>query len=259
MIGGTSNNKSYSLYTGLTPVKVITCNPTTEQYKEITGLDRQMNNNILDFSGTKYRKLSFLCHSEELGYRMLDILISKELVTSREGKKRFIDALGNCTHYAVNKEAITSNSKMSWIQEPLREMRKGEDSLYELLKALVSYNSRSEGAQWEKDMTDNGYDFDKFMDGDVSMINKVLEHAKDRMVTVMACVKTVTKDNETKSYQEIYSESSLFFSYNGSISDYAKSMTAKFLDSQNVKRDCSVDFTKYVASEQPVVENKVPF
>jgi len=234
------------LFTGLHPVQLIKANPTLKEFNKLTGFERErdFNYDIVELGETKYRPIEFLVYSEETGFNTLRILFSLDNVTNRDGNKFvFVDSLGQFTYYALNKEDVLNNPKVTWHTDDMRNATKGEEALFILLQSLIRYNPKSEGAAWMKDLTNAGYKPEAiFKQGDMSCLNDIIDYANSHgnKVVVPFCV----RETDSGNYQDILTARNCFYWDVPDLSS-AEERFANELADMTPNRICGVKFQQF--------------
>lgn len=206
-IGGSGVEfSSYTPYVGLGVVRPLMANPTNEDYERITGkkcpysLSYELYKNQ---EGDTFFPIRLLVEVQETGrYEFLQFYISNRPRVSQSGKMLFVNQLGEFA-WGASMDALRQNERMDWFTkhefEPACE---GIRVLYTMLQALVKYDSRSNEADWLRNMVDyrctGQYLFERM---DVSGLNELLDwcNKQDHAVICLFAVKESEKDG--KKYQ----------------------------------------------------------
>lgn len=234
-----------AVFTGVVDALPLRFNPTKSEIIEIKGIPDDKSDKIQEPSyvnvvtrndGKKESKLQLLMsiHPNELlcktidddgnvfiekkynddHYFTVDIFMSKEFEVSQAGNFRFINESLQST-WAKSLDDIKANKKMDWFDvSSARQAKKGEVQLYNLLYAWYnksgSKDSPIKGFKLGEDPSET---FDEIVDGDVSILNEMLEEGGSsrkyfshddgslRKIAVLLGVKASEKtDNEGNFY-----------------------------------------------------------
>lgn len=194
----------FTIHTGLTNVKVVAVNPTTSEYKALTGRDRDMKYDLI--GEDKLRPIKFIIHNDKIGYQDLDILLGSSEKIASTGSKKFMNEKGVVT-WAQSEDAITSNPKMAWFGAPVNTLKVNEESIHVLLQALCQYNQRDDDAQWTTDLSNAGFNPDLLYAGNVDVLRQFITYYANNHITVALGVRS-TEEND---YQRVITNGSPFY------------------------------------------------
>jgi len=233
LIGGTSTGGgSRKLFTGFADFNVVAVNPTSKEFNDIVGYERDMDYSPREFSDSKFSVVRFLLHNEKVGYVTKDILIGNQPITNADGNKfRFVDTKGQMSFYATDTEEVLK--KASFHTPQMRKMMSGENTLFEFLQSLVNYYSGNDNANFLGDMEGLGYSPENIFNGQIQSLKTIVEGYSNNTVTCLCSVRSTEKG----SYQDV----ERYFYPN-------KSRAVKDLDEYNrnrIKNDYTIEFQEY--------------
>lgn len=223
-IGGSGSvpTGNFNLYTGLGVLKVLTVNPTGDEYEKITGHKLPFDlkyDELKDSKDRTIRKLRFLCKNVKMDfYVFVDFFIGTVPITDKTGKKfKFIDRLGRISYFIDDLQNISP--KFEFDQASARKLYLGEDVLTVFLQRLAGYDSRQKDANWIQDMKNLGLSYDNIYKYKLDPLKALLTEFADNdwYVTMLLVVNTVEKDTEKgkeiKNYQAVEINENIIYSH----------------------------------------------
>lgn len=235
MFGGErATTSTFKYYTGLGTIKLGAVNPTKEELSKLLGRDIswevQYNLRENSLNGRMERPITFWVTSDMMEnpfYVPLTFLLSNEVVTSQSGKTRFVDKLGQTTYYADSVDVINNNPKVTWLDnDSLESLHYGEENIYNFMQKLIRYSPKAPGANWRKDLQDNGMTFESLYNGDIEGLKRFVGYTiiNDYTIIGMFVVSKRTSFNDNgeeviKLRQDVLSNTDTFFPNYGKIDD----------------------------------------
>lgn len=197
-----TQQQEYTKKTGLFEANVIAINPSAEEYKDVLGMDLKEDSKVLEYLGTSKdgnTNLRVDVWLEELKnkdkFKVTFFLENKEKENKDQTKKQYINSIGSCSW------ADDINNLPTWFAaRECRVANVGEEELYNFLRTWL-------GALDYRDAeTTLSLDWKKMMKGNVKGLQEQIDGEWCTPVVALATVKTVIKDDESKSYQGIYNK-----------------------------------------------------
>lgn len=206
MIGGKDSKKDvggFSMYTGLGAIQLLAANPTTEEYKAITGKDPYLDLDYTKRDGYNddtVRPLNFLYKRVvDSTYGLLAISLSNKVVASKTGKNKFVDSVGRVSYYLDSVNKISPKFKFD--AENCRKVFYGEEQYLQIVKCLFRYSPTSPEANLLADLQENEADIKSIYSGNYKGINKLIKSLdpQDFGISVLFTVKS----KEENFYQRV--------------------------------------------------------
>jgi hypothetical protein len=195
----------YSKKVGLFEANVIAVNPTTEEYKEILGMDLKEDSRATEYLGESQDGKTTLRVDfwlEEVKnkdkFKVTFFLENKEKVNKDGTKKQYINNVGVCSW------SDDANNLPQWFSK--REYRVafvGEEELYNFMRTWLG------NLDYREAETTLQLEWKSLMKGNVKAIKEQVGGEFSTSVVALATVKTVVKDEETKQYQGVYNKAFL--------------------------------------------------
>jgi len=195
-----NNFESEDLTIGFGTYSVIAVNPSSEEYKEVTGKDLQEGSKATEYlgeskDGNTSLRIDFWGEDVKTKKKrkVTFFLENKEKTNKDATKKQYINTLGSCSW------ADDPNNLPDWFKK--REYRVafvGEEDLYNFMRTWLGKLDFKDAEtilslEWKKLMKGNVKDLKDQIGGEFQVPFVWLNE-----------VKTVEKDGETKEYQAIY-------------------------------------------------------
>lgn len=227
------DNKEFAKKVGLFEAEVVTINPTTEEYKDILGMDLKEDSKATEYLSKNVDGNSVLrvdVWLEEIKnkdkFKVTFFLENKQKENKDATKKQYINAVGMCTW------ADDENNLPSWFSgREYRVAYVGEEDLYNFLRTwLGNLDLRDAEStlqiEWSKLMKGNVRDLKDQVGG---------EYATN--VVALAAIKTVEKEDGPKEYQTIYNKAFLpaYALKNFRLLDYGSEETLRTLRAKKSK------------------------
>lgn len=202
-IGGKKRENQFdnTRYVGLAEVKVIAINPSTEEYKELLGIELKEESKATEYigeskDGNTTLRVDVWVEAAKLKGKKDKItffLEDKQKINKEGTKTQYINALGSCSW------ADDPNNLPDWfVKRDYRIAYNGEEELYNCLRTWLGnldYRDAETVLQleWKSLMKGNVKDIKSQVGGEYSV-----------PFVGLYTVKTVEKDGEVKEYQSIY-------------------------------------------------------
>lgn len=222
-IGGKVRENQFdnTKHVGLAEVKVITINPSAEEYKDILGIELKDDSKATEYigesrDGNNTLRVDIWVECPKLKGKKDKItffLEDKQKINKEGTKTQYINSLGSCSW------ADDPNNLPDWfLKREYRIAYNGEEELYNCLKTWfgkLDFKDADALLQFE---------WKKLMKGNVSEIKSEIGGAYTVPFVALYTVKTVTKDDEVKEYQSIYNKAFLpsYALKNFRLIDYSK-------------------------------------
>ena len=200
--GNKREEKEFSgsiLSVGLFEGSVICVNPSTEEYKELLGIELKEDSKATEYLGesrdgnTSLRVSVWLEDIKtEKRFNVSFFLEDKIRTNKDETKKQYINTIGICAW------ADDPNNLPLWFtKRDYREAHSGEEELYTFLRNWLALDYSDENTILE-------LDWRKLMRGNVKELQEQVEGSFAKNVVAMATVISKEKDGEVREYQSIY-------------------------------------------------------
>jgi hypothetical protein len=185
---------------GLFEAEVIAINPTTEEYKEVLGIDLPENSKATEYLGESRDKNTYLRIDVWLKdiksgdkFKVTFFLEDKERENKDGSKKQYINNVGKCAW------AADPNLLSEWFaKRDYRVAYVGEEEFYEFLRTwLGKLDFMKENAVLQAD-------WKKLMKGNVSELKSQVDGAYSTNIGALATIIMKEKDGENKEYQGVY-------------------------------------------------------
>ncbi len=205
-IGGkkreSNNLPEFTKKVGLFEAKVIAVNPTTEEYKDILGMELKEDSKAVEYlgesqDGNKTLRLDFWL--EEIKSKdkfKVTFFLENKIRENKEGTKRqYINTVGTTSW------ADDPNNLLDWFTaRDYRVAFVGEEELYEFMKVWLG------NLDYKDKETTLQLDFKKLMNGNVRDIKAQIDGEWSTPVVALATIVTREKDGEMKEYQGVYNK-----------------------------------------------------
>lgn len=229
-----TNSEGFAKKVGLFEAKVLTINPSIEEYKELLGIELKEDSKSAEYLGTSTDGNTFLkidvwlqAVKSDDRFRVTFFLEDKEREKKDSTKKQYINEVGTCSW------SEDPNDLPQWFSE--REYRVafvGEEALYNFLKTWLSE------LDYRKAETTLQIEWKKLMKGNVKDLRDQIDGEWCSNLVALATIKVKegeTKEGETKEYQTVYNKAFLpsYCLKNFRLIDY---MNPKVLDGIKAKK-----------------------
>lgn len=199
------DGKDFAKKVGLFEAEVVAINPTTEEYKDILGMDLKEDSKATEYLSKNQDGNTILrvdVWLEEVKskdkYKTTFFLENKEKENKDATKKQYINSVGMCTW------SDDENNLPEWFNK--REYRVayvGEEDLYNFLRTWMG-NLDLRDAESTLQI-----EWSKLMKGNVKDLRSQVGGEFATNVVALAAIKTVEKDGESKEYQTVYNKAFL--------------------------------------------------
>lgn len=200
-------------YVGLTEVKVISVNPSPEEYEKITGVKPKEDSKLFEYlgesnDGNPYVRIDFWL--EELKKRQRDgeevnekfkvtfFLEDKERINKDETRNQYINTIGVCSW------GTSEDDLPDWFKErEYREAKVGEEDLYNFVKMWLNkldYKSKETVLE---------LDWKRLIRGNLKELRDQIEGEWSGSFVILATIDTSEKDGSPVAYQKIYNRAFL--------------------------------------------------
>ena len=213
IVGNSRQVKEFDnqLMVGLAEVKILCVNPSTEEYKEILGIELKEDSKATEYlgeskDGNTTLRVNFWVEDikTEKKFSLNYFLEDKERTNKDNTKQQYINNIGICSW------ADDVNNLPQWFtKRDYREAHVGEEELYSFLRTWINIDYTLENAELE-------LNWKKLMRGRVDEIKELIEHDADPNikpenkltgnVVILATVVSKERDGEYKEYQGVYKE-----------------------------------------------------
>jgi hypothetical protein len=203
-IGGkVRENKEFGqLLVGLGEFKVILVNPSTEEYKEVLGIDLKEESKAAEYlgeskEGNRTARIDIWVENIKTQKRdkIVFFLEDKKRENKDKTKNQYINNLGVCSW------ADDVNNLPEWFaKRDYREAYNGEEEFYSFLRTwLGKLDLRDAEATLQ-------LEWKRLIKGDVRDVKSQIDGEFSTTFVGLYTVKTVDKDGESKQYQAIYNK-----------------------------------------------------
>jgi len=188
---------------GMVEVGVIAINPSTEEYKDVLGIELKEESKAAIYlgesnDGNNYLRVDFWLQAtdeEVKPFKVSFFLEDKNRMNKDETKQQYINNIGICS-WGENEENLPS-----WFaKREYRNAYSGEEDFYGLLRSWLG------GLDYREDDTELQLSWKDLMKGKVQDLRDLIggEYAVDFIA--MATVIIKGEDEDTKEYQGIYNK-----------------------------------------------------
>jgi hypothetical protein len=200
-----SSQDSIAKKVGLFEAKVIAINPTTEEFKDVLGIDLKEESKATEYIGTSRDGNTFVRvdiwleeNKNKDKFKVTFFLEDKERENKDATKKQYINNIGKCTW------ADDPNNLPDWFtNRDNRVAFVGEEELYEFLRTWLGE------LDYTKETTVLQLEWKKLMKGNLKDLKDQVNGAYCTNVVALATITTKMKDGENKEYQSIYNKAFL--------------------------------------------------
>lgn len=190
---------------GLFEARVLTINPTLEEYKDILNIELKEDSKAVEYLGTSNegnKTLRVDVWLEDVKskdkFKVAFFLEDKEKENRDGTKKQYINAVGSCAW------ADDPNNLADWFtSRDYRVAFVGEEDLYNFLRTWLG------NLDYRDAETTLQIDWKKLMKGNVKDMKDQIGGELATTFVALATVKTVLKGEETKEYQGVYNKAFL--------------------------------------------------
>lgn len=190
---------------GLFEARVIAINPTTEEFKDVLGIELSEDSKATEYLGVNNNKNTYLrvdVWLEEVKnkdrFKVTFFLEDKERENKDATKKQYLNTVGK-TAWAAD-----ANSLPEWFaKRDYRVAYVGEEELYEFLRTWLGE------LDYTKDSTVLQLDWRKLMKGNVKDLKDQVNGAYCTNVVALATITVKQKDGENKEYQSVFNKAFL--------------------------------------------------
>lgn len=208
-IGGnkreSTQQQEYTKKIGLFEAKVLTINPSAEEYLDVLGIELKDGSKATDYlgessDGNTTLRVDFWLQEVKSGEKLkVNFFLENKLKVNKDDtKKQFINNIGT-TSWASDENLLPD-----WFKgRDYRQAYVGEEELYGFLRTWLGnldYRDASTVLQ---------LDWKTLMKGNVKDIKQQVDGEYCTNVVALATIKTVEKDGEIKEYQNVYNKAFL--------------------------------------------------
>ena len=209
--GKVRENKEFVKETGFFEAQVMCINPDRERLEKLLGTQLEKDPEYLGEDDKGRTKLNIVVWLKDvktnrfksLRFFLRDV-IRENVVKEGEDKpkkKQYINNIG-ATSWADKESNL-----LDWFKErPYRLAHEGEEELYNFVVNWLS------GLEVKEASAVLSFDWNKLMRGNVKEISEQIGgpyESEDRTLVCLSTVRTVTKDGETKEYEQVYNRAFL--------------------------------------------------
>lgn len=208
----TREASSRKLFTGFAPVQIIAVNPTAAELNNILGIS-DAKEPVYEKDDTMRLDFWYVNHPESKTEMRgkFSLWVNNESRVSQSGKNQYIDNYTK-TAWATNLAGLSemmsgwdANRKLD--MKSVREAKRGEETLYGLMKAYVNANPKSQPFVLDS--------WSDIANGRTSELEGFFNHFNKQGLGVKILLGI--KDGQ---YQDTYT--GIFLHYNGRVTDYVK-------------------------------------
>ena len=189
------------LVVGLAEVKILCVNPSTEEYKEILGIELKEDSKATEYlgeskDGNTTLRVNFWVEDIKTEKKFsLNYFLEDKIRTNKDAtKQQYINNIGSCSW------ADDVNNLPQWFtKRDYREAHVGEEELYSFLRTWINIDYSQEDAELE-------INWKKLMRGNVNEIKELVGGGLVGNIVILATVVSKEKDGEYKEYQGVYKE-----------------------------------------------------
>lgn len=190
---------------GLFEARVLTINPTLEEYKDILNIELKEDSKAVEYlstsnEGNKTLRVDVWLEDVKSKdkFKVAFFLEDKEKENRDGTKKQYINAVGSCAW------ADDPNNLADWFtSRDYRVAFVGEEDLYNFLRTWLG------NLDYRDAETTLQIDWKKLMKGNVKDMKDQIGGELATTFVALATVKTVLKGEETKEYQGVYNKAFL--------------------------------------------------
>jgi hypothetical protein len=208
-IGGnkreSTKQQEYTKKIGLFEGKVLTVNPSAEEYLDVLDIELKDGSKATDYLGSSQDgnttlRVDFWIQEVKSGEKFkVNFFLENKLKVNKDGtKKQFINNIGT-TSWASDENVLPD-----WFKgRDYRQAYVGEEELYGFLRTWLGnldYRDASTVLQ---------LDWKTLMKGNVKDIKQQVDGEYCTNIVALATIKTVEKDGEVKEYQNVYNKAFL--------------------------------------------------
>lgn len=206
---------------GLFEARVLTINPTAEEFKDILNIELKEDSRAVEYLGTSIegnQTLRIDVWLEDIKskdrFKAVFFLENKQKVNRDGTKKQYINSVGSTTW------SDDPNNLPEWFSNrDYRVAYVGEEDFYNFLRTWLG------NLDYRDAETTLQIDWKKLMKGNVKDVKDQIGGELTTTFVALATIKTVIKDDETKEYQGVYNKGFLpaYSLKNFRLIDYADS------------------------------------
>jgi hypothetical protein len=194
--------QEYAKKVGLFEAEVVAINPTTEEYKEVLGIELSENSKVTEYLGQSRDKNT--CLRVDVWLREVKSKEKLKLIFFLEDKERD-------NRDGTKKQYINNIGKTAWADDPnnlpawftnrdYRVAYVGEEELYEFLRTWLGK------LDFMKEDSVLQADWKKLMKGNASELKGQVNGAYCTNVGALATINMKEKDGENKEFQGVYNK-----------------------------------------------------
>jgi len=204
-----SNDSNQPKKVGLFEAKVISINPSTEEFKDILGIELTEDSKATEYlgerDGNKTLRISVWLQDikTEQKFNCNFFLEDKERENKDKTKYQYINVLGTTTWAASEDEIQQWFKGTADNPKDYRVAYSGEEELYDFMR---NWLSKFDFSHIGADFT---LDWKKLMKGNVKEISSQIDSEYVDSLVAMATVVTKEKDGEVKEFQGVYNRAFL--------------------------------------------------
>ena len=204
-----ANDSNQPKKVGLFEAKIILINPSTEEFKDVLGIELAEDSKATEYlgerDGNKTLRISVWLQDikTEQKFNCNFFLEDKERENKDKTKYQYINALGTTTWAASEDEIQQWFKGTADSPKDYRVAYSGEEELYDFMR---NWLSKFDFSHIGADFT---LDWKKLMKGNVKEISSQINSEYADSVVAMATVVTKEKDGEVKEFQGVYNRAFL--------------------------------------------------
>lgn len=200
-----NNFETKELKVGFVEGKILTINPSIEEYQEKLGIELKEDSKATEYLGESKEgnptvRLDIWFEDVKTGEKnkVVYFLEDKDRTNKDGSKTQFLNTVGRTT-WADKEENLAS-----WFtKSDFRIAKQGESDLYEFAKYWLAGLDTSDGGELS-------FSWKNLIKGNVKELKEQIGGGFDKTVLFLLEVKNVEKDGETKAYQSVYNKSFLY-------------------------------------------------
>jgi hypothetical protein len=193
---------SFTKKVGLFEGRVVSVNPSIEEYKDVLNMDLKEDSKATEYlgkskDGNNILRLDFWLEEAKTKekFRVTFFLEDKEKENKDQTKKQYINNVGTCSW------SDSPNNLPEWFSKrDYRVAKIGEEELYNFLRTWLGE------LDYRKDATTLELEWSKLMKGNVKDLKSLIGGEYTTPVVALATVKIVEKEEGTKEYQGVYNK-----------------------------------------------------
>ena len=223
-----SSTGGITSYVGLSPIKVLSINPTREQLVEIIGDDAAGKFNVDYQLRENYNKQTvrpitvwITDSTEKVSPTIINFDLGQDFVITKKGDKNLWFSDGGQSAWKENEETL-----YSWIEKPVIKSRTGEADWYDFVYKMVKWDKNDDITFFEY-LKDVGLDLDTIYDGNFEGLHGFVNYALDQEFSVTGMFEVKVEETETglKLRQKFLNRSdTIYYNYAGVTANQVKAI-----------------------------------